>query len=69
MNIYRITVKELPSRHIVDWFTGLTTTPLGNGETVLTAPVVDQAALRGLLNHLWDFNLTVLAVERIENEK
>ncbi len=69
MDIYRIKVKELPGRHITDWFAGMTITPLENGETMLTTPVVDQAALRGLLNHLWDFNLTVTAMERIENEK
>ncbi len=30
--------------------------------TVLTGPVVDQAALRGILNRLWDLNLTVISV-------
>ena len=32
---------------------------------VLTGPVADQAALRGLLWRLWDLNLTVIAVRRI----
>jgi len=34
--------------------------------TILTGPVVDQAALRGLLIRIWDFNLTLLSAIRIE---
>jgi hypothetical protein len=32
----------------VDWFEGLTITREDNGDTLLTGPVVDQAALHGL---------------------
>ena len=35
--------------------------------TTLTGPAVDQAALRGILNKLWDLNLTLLSVKRREN--
>ncbi|HSR48486.1 MAG TPA: hypothetical protein VLL77_10950 [Anaerolineales bacterium] len=34
--------------------------------TILTVPVRDQAALRGLLNQLWDLNLTLISVRRID---
>ena len=34
--------------------------------TTLTIPVADQAALRGLLCKLWDLNLTLISVRRIE---
>jgi hypothetical protein len=66
MEVYRIQVKESPGHHIDDYFPGLTITTLENGEAMLTASLVDQAALRGLLNHLWDFNISVTAVERIK---
>ena len=66
MEVYRIQVKESPGHHIIDYFPELTITTLENGEAILTAPIVDQAALRGLLNHLWDFNITVTSVERIK---
>ena len=33
-----------------DWFDGLTITLEDNGHTLLTGPVVDQAALHGLLS-------------------
>jgi hypothetical protein len=37
--------------------------------TTLKGPVVDQAALRGILNKIWDFNLALISVELIRNEK
>ncbi len=36
------------------------------GAATLTGRVADQATLRGLLNQLWDLNLTVLSVNRID---
>ena len=40
----------------------------GRALTILSGPVVDQAALRGILTQLWDLNLTVLAVHCHEPE-
>ena len=37
--------------------------------TTLTGPVADQAALRGMLCRLWDLNLTLISVRRIEGEE
>jgi hypothetical protein len=34
--------------------------------TTLSGAVADQAALRGLLCRLWDLNLTIVSVQRIE---
>jgi hypothetical protein len=36
------------------------------GETVLSGPVVDQAALHGLLNKVRDLGLVLLSVNRVE---
>jgi len=33
---------------------------------ILTGPVADQAALRGLLARIWDLNLTLISVTRVE---
>jgi len=33
--------------------------------TVLTVQVRDQASLRGLLNQLWDLNLTLIDIRRL----
>ncbi len=66
MDTYRIITKELPSHHITDLIAGLTISPLENGNNLLIVPIVDQSALRGLLDYLWDFNTTILVVERID---
>ena len=49
-----------------DWFEGLTITREDNGETRLTGPVVDQAALHGLLKKVRDLGLPLVSVNRIE---
>jgi len=49
-----------------DWFGGLTITLEDNGETVLTGPVADQAALHGLLKKVRDVGLPLLSVNRVE---
>ena len=46
-------------------FAGLTLTREANGDTLLTGPVVDQAALHGVLRTVRDLGLPLLAVTRI----
>lgn len=48
------------------WFEDLTITLEENGETVLTGPVVDQAALYGLLRKVHNLGMPLLSVTRIE---
>jgi len=67
-NTYCIRVKETLDQRITDWFSELTLTTLEDGKTLLVGPFNDQSALRGLLEQLWNLNITVLSVERIENE-
>lgn len=65
--IYSIRVKGHLDLYWTDWFDGLTITHQGDGETVLTGPVVDQAALHGLLLKIRDLNLPLLAVARLDS--
>ena len=44
------------------WFDGLTITRADNGDTCLTGPVVDQAALHGLLRKVRDLGLPLVSV-------
>ena len=44
------------------WFDGLTITREDNGDTCLTGPVVDQAALHGLLRKVRDLGLPLVSV-------
>jgi hypothetical protein len=48
-----------------DWFGGLTITLGDNGETLLTGPVTDQAALYRLLKKVRDLGLPLISVTRV----
>lgn len=48
------------------WFDGLELSTDGDGTTVLHGPVVDQAALHGLLHRVRDAGLPLISVTRID---
>ena len=50
-----------------DWFGGLTITLEDNGDTLLTGPVVDQAALHGLLKRVRDLGMPLLSVNFVNS--
>jgi hypothetical protein len=66
LTIYHIRVKGHLDLHWADWFDGLTITHQENGETLLAGPIIDQAALYGLLLKVHNLNLTLLSVNRGE---
>ena len=63
--LYEIRIKGHLDNRWADWFEGLTITALDNGETLLTGPVVDQAALHGLLRKVRDLAMPLLSVTRV----
>jgi hypothetical protein len=67
--VYHIRVKGRLDPRWTDWFAGLTITPGDNGDTLLTGPVVDQAALHGLLRRVRDLGLPLLSVMQVEAEQ
>lgn len=68
--LYQIRVKGHLPDYWSDWFDGLTLTlDAERGETIMAGPVVDQAALHGLLIKVRDLGLTLLAVNQIEPDE
>ena len=63
--LYEIRIKGLLDDRWAAWFGGLTLTREDNGETLLTGPVVDQAALHGLLRKVRDLGMPLLSVTRV----
>ena len=51
------------------WFDGLTITQTEDGDTILTGPVADQAALHGLLKKVRDLAMPLLSVCHIAPER
>ena len=60
--VYEIHLKGHLSSQWTDWFEGLTITLEENGDTLLTGPVIDQAALHGLLKKVRDLGMSLLSV-------
>jgi hypothetical protein len=67
--IYEIRVAGHLSPQWMDWFEGLTVTLEETGNTLLSGPVADQAALYGLLKKVRDTGLTLLAVNLIHSNQ
>jgi hypothetical protein len=63
---YEIRLKGHLSSRWVTWFDGLTLTNESDGSTVIHGPVVDQAALHGLLQKLRDTGLPLVSVTQVE---
>jgi hypothetical protein len=59
---YQIRIKGHLDEQWTDWFGGLAITLEEDGDTLLTGPLVDQAALFGLLRKVSDLGMPLLSV-------
>jgi len=64
--VYQIRLKGHLDSQWTEWFGGLTITLEEDGDTLLTGPVVDQAALHGLLKKIRDLGMPLISVNCIE---
>ncbi|MEO0377328.1 MAG: hypothetical protein AAF329_22530 [Cyanobacteria bacterium P01_A01_bin.17] len=66
---YEICVKGHLVSHWSHWFEGFSIALKDNGETLLSGPVVDQAALYGVLIKIRDLGLPLISVMPAQTEK
>ena len=64
--VYQIRIKGQLDSQWAEWFEGLTVTLEEDGDTLLTGPVIDQAALHGLLKKVRDLGLPLISVSPVE---
>jgi hypothetical protein len=64
---YQIRIEGELGQEWLGWFGGLAISPEGEGGTLLTCDVADQAALHGLLRKLGDLGLPLLSVNRLDD--
>ena len=65
---YEIRINGHLDNRWADWFEGMTILLEDNGETLLTGPVVDQAALHGLLRKVRDLAMPLVSVIHVKPE-
>jgi hypothetical protein len=64
--IYQIRIEGHLGARWANWFGCMTITPEEGGETLLTGPVADQAALHGLLRKVRDLGMPLISAVRVE---
>jgi hypothetical protein len=64
--VYQIKMQGKLDESWSGWLSGMTIT-LDDNMTTLTGAVADQSALRGILTQLWDLNLDLISVNRVED--
>jgi hypothetical protein len=65
--VYRIRLKGQFDARWTDWFGGMAVDLTEDGDTLLTGPVADQAALHGLLRKVRDIGMPLVSVNEIHH--
>jgi len=66
---YEIRLAGHLDAHWTTWFDGLGVSRDGDGTTVISGPIADQAALHGVLQRVRDLGLPLVSVNRVEPEQ
>jgi hypothetical protein len=63
--IYEIRVDGVLANCWSDWFEGLSIQTISDRETIMRGPIIDQAALFGVLNKIHSLNVALISVCRL----
>jgi hypothetical protein len=66
---YEVRVRGRLDQRWSDWFDGFAITCGDDGDSLLTGPVVDQAALHGVLSTIRDLGVPLLSVRVVEPDQ
>jgi hypothetical protein len=64
--VYQIRIKGHLGQQWTEWFEGLAITLEANGDTLITGPVIDQAALHGLIKKVRDLGMPLVSVDPVK---
>lgn len=64
--VYQISIEGHLDSQWTDWFEGMTITLEEDGDTLLSGPLKDQAALYGLLKKVRDLGMILVSVCPVE---
>lgn len=67
--VYQIRLEGHLDFEWTEWFGGLALALEENGDTLLTGPVTDQAALHGLLKKVRDLGIPLISVNRVKRDE
>jgi hypothetical protein len=67
--VYQIKIKGHLDDTLAGWFDGMTVSNLEEGDTVLTGPLPDQAALQGILKQISNLGITLISVNALPEEE
>lgn len=65
-SVYQIRLEGYLDEQWMSWLDGFTISQQENGETLLTGPILDQAALHGLFKKTRDLDMPLLSVNRLD---
>lgn len=63
--VYQIRIRGRLDQRWADWFDGMAVTPAEDGDTLLTGPAEDQAALLGLIRKVRDLGIPLVSVQPV----
>ncbi len=63
---YQIRIQGQLDESWSEWLNGLSILPQSKGETLLSGPITDQAALHGVLDKLYAMNLPLISLSVVE---
>jgi hypothetical protein len=66
---YEIKIKGYLEDRWADWFEGFTFSHQEEGTTILSGQIMDQAALRSVLNHISDLGLSLISVQPMKPDQ